>query len=312
MSDGLPWPKVSIVTPSYNQGQFIEETIRSVLLQGYPNLEYIIIDGGSSDNTPEIIREYEPWLTYWVSEPDRGQSHAINKGLRQSTGEIVAYLNSDDIYLPGTFRAVCAYFHKQSVVDVAYGDCRIINEDSQKLSLWRSLPFNLFREVCQNFIYQPTLFMRRRVVQKIGYFDESLRYTMDIDYWYRAGHDFNFAYLPIELACFRISSHSKTGTGRTPFVKERKKVVEKFLADCEDMYIKKQHKHILAWHHYTAGNELYSRNEFHAAVKEFLNAIRLDPFLIRALFCLCATFGSHVRTKIFPKIKSIYHLSPKP
>ncbi len=96
-----PWPRISIVTPSYNQGKFIEETIRSVLLQGYPNLEYFVIDGGSTDNSIEIIRKYEKWLTYWVSEPDRGQAHAVNKGLERATSEIAAYLNSDDVYLRG-------------------------------------------------------------------------------------------------------------------------------------------------------------------------------------------------------------------
>ncbi len=96
MPDGHQLPRITIVTPSYNQGQFLEATIRSVLLQGYPNLEYIIIDGGSSDNSVEIIRKYEPWLAYWVSEKDRGQAHAINKGFAHATGSIYAYLNSDD------------------------------------------------------------------------------------------------------------------------------------------------------------------------------------------------------------------------
>ena len=103
MPNGEAWPRISIVTPSFNQGQFIEETIRSILLQGYPNLEYIIIDGGSTDESVEIIKKYEPWLTYWVSEKDRGQAHAINKGLERCTGEILAYINSDDYYYPGCF-----------------------------------------------------------------------------------------------------------------------------------------------------------------------------------------------------------------
>src|SRR5213592_2149932 len=99
--DGYPWPRISIVTPSYNQGQFIEETIRSVLLQGYPNLEYIVIDGGSTDESIAILRKYEKWIAHWVSERDKGQSEAINKGFAQATGEIFAWLNSDDVYERG-------------------------------------------------------------------------------------------------------------------------------------------------------------------------------------------------------------------
>jgi glycosyltransferase involved in cell wall biosynthesis len=107
-SDGSAWPRITIVTPSYNQGQFIEETIRSVILQGYHDLEYIIIDGGSRDQSVEIIKQYEPWLTYWVSEQDRGQSHAINKGFDRSTGLILGWLNSDDVLLPNALATVAA------------------------------------------------------------------------------------------------------------------------------------------------------------------------------------------------------------
>src|SRR6266536_1115584 len=106
MPGGRSWPRVSIVTPSYNQGQFIEETIRSVILQGYPNLEYIVIDGGSSDQSVAVIRKYEPWISYWVSEKDHGQSHAINKGFARCTGDVLAWLNSDDLYFPGILQYV--------------------------------------------------------------------------------------------------------------------------------------------------------------------------------------------------------------
>src|SRR5437016_13438199 len=108
--DHSPWPRISIITPSYNQGRFIEETIRSVLLQGYPNLEYLIIDGGSSDESVEIITKYSPWLAYWVSEKDHGQSDAINRGLRRATGEVVAWLNSDDVPQENSLSTVGHYF----------------------------------------------------------------------------------------------------------------------------------------------------------------------------------------------------------
>ena len=110
--DGTPWPRISIVTPSYNQGQYIEETLRGVLLQGYPNLEYIVMDGGSTDGTVDILRKYAPWLAHWTSEPDRGQAHAINKGMASATGAIGAYLNSDDYYLPGALLYVAGSFRR--------------------------------------------------------------------------------------------------------------------------------------------------------------------------------------------------------
>src|SRR5262249_45830023 len=115
MSDGRNWPRISIVTPSYNQGRYIEETIRSVLLQGYPNLEYIIIDGGSTDETIEIIERYHDGLTFWSSEPDNGQSHALNKGFARATGQILAWINSDDMYLPGAFARIATAFEHDRV-----------------------------------------------------------------------------------------------------------------------------------------------------------------------------------------------------
>lgn len=133
MPDGKPWPKISIVTPSYNQGQFIEETIRSVLLQNYPNLEYIIMDGGSTDNSLEIIKKYEPWLAYWVSEKDGGQVDAINKGCKVSNGDLIGWQNSDDYYLPNSFYSLGENFVLGVNADVYHGVSMYIDESGREI-----------------------------------------------------------------------------------------------------------------------------------------------------------------------------------
>ena len=130
IKNNLCLPKITIVTPSYNQGQFLEETIRSVILQGYKNLEYIVIDGGSTDNSLEIIHKYQDYLTYWVSEPDEGQAEAINKGFNLATGDIFAFLNSDDVYLPETLAKVGKFFAESSQIDFLCGQTEFINQDS--------------------------------------------------------------------------------------------------------------------------------------------------------------------------------------
>lgn len=136
MPNGLPWPKVSITTPSYNQGCFIEETIRSVLLQNYPNLEYAICDGGSSDETVEILEKYSPWLSFWQSKKDQGQGHAINLGFSIASGDYFGWINSDDFYLPNCFQKVANYFCKHSL-DFVYGDALNFSDGEPKIHYWQ-------------------------------------------------------------------------------------------------------------------------------------------------------------------------------
>lgn len=134
--DGTSWPKISIVTPSYNQGEFVEETIRSILLQGYPNLEYIVVDGGSDDETVEILKKYDPWIDHWESKEDRGVSHAINKGVNRTTGDIVNWVNSDDILLPWALRGVAEGFETYSQADAIYGHRILIDAESRMQNVW--------------------------------------------------------------------------------------------------------------------------------------------------------------------------------
>jgi len=214
------WPLVTIVTPSYNQGQFIEETIRSVLLQGYPNLEYIIIDGSSKDNSVEIIRKYESWLSYWVTEPDLGQSHAINKGLARSRGEILAWLNSDDVYLRGTLRKIAHAFRTHGDVCLVHGDAVYTDKDSFPLPLgiYRSKETSLLTklEYWRGWdIPQPAVFFRRTLYDHLGELDQALHYALDYDYFLRAAFHYPFHHVPETLATYRLHESSKTGVGES-------------------------------------------------------------------------------------------------
>ena len=177
-------PLVTIVTPSYNQSRFIHATIESVLKQDYLRIEYLVMDGGSTDETVSILREYSDRLR-WVSEPDHGQAHAINKGWRQARGSILAYLNSDDVYLPGAIAQAVAALEAHPEAAAVYGEGYHVDEEGRVLERYPTESFNpdRLRETC--FICQPTVFLRREAVERAGYLDELLRYCMDYDLWIR-------------------------------------------------------------------------------------------------------------------------------
>lgn len=212
--DTQVWPRISIVTPAYNHGRYIEQTIRSVLLQGYPNLEYIIIDGGSDDETLEIIRRYEPWLSSWVSEPDHGQSHAINKGFERATGEIMGWLNSDDVYEPNALQLVARQFASNPHIELVYGDGWYLDESGEKTHrcAWIG-PFDRGRLRYFNFILQPAAFWRRTLWHRTGPLGISYRYAMDWEWLIRASKLTEPHYLREDLAGWRITPDIKTRAG---------------------------------------------------------------------------------------------------
>lgn len=207
--------KISIVTPSYNQGVFIERTLQSVAIQRatLPEnvvLEHWVFDGGSSDNTSDILARFQPQV-HWVSEPDRGQTHAVNKGLKASDGEIIGWLNSDDIYYPGAIAAVLAFFAEHPDIDVVYGMADHIDIDDKPFEAYPNEPWNIERLKDTCFISQPALFFRRRILATCGLLDESLNYCMDYEFWLRlAKRGIQFAYLEKKLAGSRLYGDTKT------------------------------------------------------------------------------------------------------
>jgi len=211
MPDGGEWPLITVVTPTYNQGRFIEETIRSILLQGYPNLEYIIFDGGSTDETLEIIRKYEPWISFWVSERDRGQSDAINKGFHRAHGEIIAWLNSDDTYLPGGLQNIARAFAEDSETAMIYGGCNIVDEEGRLNTRYPSRDFDLkILITAWNFIPQPATFFRHDAYRAVGEVDLDLHYSMDRDLWIRFGRQFRARRIEPLVATIRYYDECKT------------------------------------------------------------------------------------------------------
>ncbi len=213
----------SIVTPSYNQGRYLAATIESVLGQeGDFTIDYVITDGGSKDNSVEIIRAYEQQLasgawpvrcrgiTYrWLSERDRGQSDAIQKGFAMATGDVLAWLNSDDTYLPGALQTAATALADPSV-SVIYGKSQFTDEDGNVVGRYRTEPFDAERLAVFNFIAQPSVFFRRAAFEGVGGIRDSLHYVMDFDLWIRMSRELRFVYVPELLSTFRLHDESKT------------------------------------------------------------------------------------------------------
>ena len=229
------WPRISIVTPSLNQGSFIEETIQSVLTQAYPNLEYIVIDGESSDNTLSILEKFTGQIT-WFSEADRGQTDAINKGLQLATGEILAYLNADDILLPNSLWKVADIFTNHPEIRWVTGRCKIVDVNRvdvrraiyhYKNMLLRSSSYRLL--ILTNYISQPATFWHRELMELCGLFDDNLKYVMDYDYWFRAWKIAVPYIYHHDLASFRIQRKSKTTSSGhlSDYISEESAVVQK-------------------------------------------------------------------------------------
>jgi glycosyltransferase involved in cell wall biosynthesis len=229
--------KISIVTPSYNQGQFIERTLQSVVSQSGAEIEHVVFDGGSSDNTVEILERFSPSVR-WVSKKDKGQTDAVNQGIRATDGEVIGWLNSDDVYYPGAIARVVDYFNAYPEVDVVYGMADHIDLEDKAFESYPTEPWDFERLQFTCIICQPALFFRRSVVDRYGLLDESLNYCMDYEYWLRLGKaGVRFGYLEEKLAGSRLYADNKTLGARVKVHKEINDMFKKRFGKVPDRWL---------------------------------------------------------------------------
>lgn len=228
------WPRISIVTPSYQQARFLPWTIRSVLGQGYEDLEYFVVDGGSTDGSVEVIRNYESRLSWWCSEPDGGQTQAINKGFRRATGEIVGWVNSDDMLLPGCLHRVAKAF-RDPAVQVICGWGVMMSESGHLRRRWVLGQPTASQLRAHSVLFQPSVFWRRSLFGKVGFLDETFRLCMDQDFFARmAEQDVIPRLLPKFLSAYRKHAETKTNLGASVGLEESSRIRSRF-AGCNEV-----------------------------------------------------------------------------
>lgn len=221
------YPKISIVTPSFNQAQYLEQTIRSVIDQKYPNIEYIIIDGGSTDGSVDLIRKYESQLSYWVSESDNGQTHAINKGLRRATGDWVAWQNSDDIYLPGSFDGLARASKKHPRAGMILGDMMLIDAGGHPIRDVRYVKPTYRSVLAEGMVLtNQCAFWRRQVHEQIGFMSEELHYAFDYEWFLRLTKHVSSEHVPAIWGGFRLHEDAKTSMHGQRFFDENKIILK--------------------------------------------------------------------------------------
>ncbi len=263
------YPRITVVTPSYNQGVFLERTILSVLNQNYPNLEYIIMDGGSSDHSVEIIKKYEPYLNYWQSEPDKGQTDAIEKGFSRATGDILAWLNSDDTYTQGSLLSVAELFKRHTATDLIYGDTFIINAEDEVVREMRSVPFSRWGFLTDSFsLHQASMFWRRSLYNKVRGLNSELYLEMDRDLWfqfYASGGKFRHLRRP--LSCYRAHEETKTFQDGHQFMpirnRLRKEILNVDATTAKFKFMKKLMRFRTLGYHCLIGNLPYLASDAH-------------------------------------------------
>ncbi len=271
-------PLVSIVTPSYNQARFLEATMRSVLEQEYPHIEYLVVDGASADGSVEIIRRYADRLTWWVSEKDSGQSEAINKGFQKAHGEFVGWLNSDDLYLPGAVSAAIQVFQAHPEAGLVYGNARAIGADGKPFNLMRARQYTLADLMAFNIICQPAAFMRRSVLEEAGYLDPAYQLLMDNLLWMSMARKAPIVYTPQTWAAARYHDQAKNRTRGAAYGEEGRRLIADLRSRPEfSELIQADEKRILAGLERFDGFYLTDAGQPGAALQSYGRAFRLHP-----------------------------------
>jgi glycosyltransferase involved in cell wall biosynthesis len=223
-------PKISIVTPSYQQCRYLERTLESVHSQQYRNLEHIVIDGGSTDGSVEVIRNYESRLTFWCSEKDKGQSDAINRGLRMATGDVLGWLNSDDTLAPNALHRIGKYYATHPEADLLYGHTHVIDADDRVMRRLVAIPTNAHELIrfTRDVWSQPGTTWRRRLQERIGVLDETLHFAMDGDFWIRAALNGTIRFVPEHFGNLRWHEQTKTSSAREKFIADHRELDRRY------------------------------------------------------------------------------------
>jgi GT2 family glycosyltransferase len=309
MPDGRAWPRISIVTPSYNQAHFLEETLRSVLLQGYPNLEYIVIDGGSNDGSTAILERYTPWLNDWVSEPDRGQAHAINKGFQRTTGDLIGWINSDDLLLPGSLQRFAEAYrdHPDSLL---LGDVNFV--DAQGVLIRRVAQTNVTFEgmvkIWQLGMHwcQPGTCIPRVVYEQAGALDERLRYVFDRDWMCRLLAIAPVHYLQTPTAQFRMHDSSKTVSENDRWLPEQIGVTRRYWDRVPDLDRRRALAELELSGTLTYIN-LTSRRNRRRGLQQLARVALIDPRIL-LVWRFWMLFGAALTPR--PLLQAVRHLAP--
>jgi len=273
-------PLVSIIVPSFNQARFLEATLDSLLSQVYPRLDTLVIDGCSTDGSVEILRRYEARLSKWVSEPDTGQADAINKGLRMASGEIVAWLNSDDLYLPGAISQAVLALQAHPEAVMVYGDGVLIDEESRLLDWHRYRHYELLDLLSFDVLLQPTVFIRRSALEKAGLLRQDLHLILDHDLWIRLAAQGPLLHVPSYWAAERTHPEAKTIAASAEFAAEARRLIEEAKASPVLGGIVAAHvARVTAGLEAFSGRRLIDAGQYAQALRHFAEALRTDPRL---------------------------------